>query len=106
MISSVDRAIWEFRSILELLKALRDAIKAHKSLYINEKILHKDILKNNIIIIDSKKADDFTSMLIDKNLVKKIDSERSDARHQTGTMKFMTIKMLRRVSHIYRHDLK
>jgi hypothetical protein len=81
MISLVDCAIWKFWSILELLKVLRDAIKAHKSLYINEKILHKDILKNNIIIIDLKEVDSFMSMLIDKNLVKEIDSERSDVQH-------------------------
>ncbi len=81
MISLVDCAIWKFWSILKLLKVLRDAIKTHRSLYINEKILHKDILKNNIIIIDLKEVDSFMSMLIDKNLVKKIDSERSDVRH-------------------------
>lgn len=81
MISLVNCAIWKFWSILELLKVLRDAIKAHKSLYINEKILHKDILKNNIIIIDLKEVDSFMSMLIDKNLVKEIDSERSDVQH-------------------------
>lgn len=106
MILSVDRAIQNFRSILELLKTLCDAIKAHRSLYRDGKILHRDILKNNIIITDSKKTDDFMSMLIDENLVKKIGSERSDARHQTGMMKFLMIQVLQRVAHTYRHNLE
>lgn len=106
MISSTDRAIRDFRSILKLLKTLRDAIKAHKSLYAKKKILHKDISKNNIIITNPKKADDFKDMLIDENLVKKINSDRNGARHQTGTMKFMTIEVLQQTAHTYRHDLE
>ena len=50
MISSVNRAIWNFRSILKLLKTLRDTIKTHKSLYAKKKTLHRNISKNNIII--------------------------------------------------------
>ena len=61
------------------------------NLCIQKKILHKDISKNNIIIIDLKKADGPTNMLIDENLVKKIDSGRNDARHQLSTIKFITI---------------
>ena len=106
MISPAGRAIRDFWSILKLLKALRDAIKAHKSLYAKGKILHRDISKNNIIITNSKKADDFKSMLIDEDLAKKIDSGRSGARHQTGTMEFMTIEVLQRIVHTYRHDLE
>jgi len=106
VISPAGRAIREFRSIPELLEALRDAIKAHRSLYINGKILHRDISENNIIITDPKEADGFTGMLIDEDLAKEIGSGRSGARHQTGTMEFMAIEVLRRVSHTYRHDLE
>ena len=102
----MSREIRDFQSIKKLLKSLRDAIKTHRFLYLMSNILHRNISENNIIITDSKKANDFTSMLIDLNLVKKIDSERSNARHQTDIMKFMMIQVLRNVSHIYRHDLE
>lgn len=86
--------------------ALHDAIKAHKSLYIKGGILHRDISENNIIITDPKKADGFTGMLIDLDLAKIVGSGRSGARHQTGTMQFMAIGVLRKVAHTYRHDLE
>lgn len=106
VISPAGQALSKFESVSELLTALRDAIKAHRSLYIQGKSLHRDISEGNIIITDPKKADGFTEMLIDLELVKKVDSGRSDARHQTGTMEFMTIEVLRLVSHTYRHDLE
>ncbi|KAK3177211.1 hypothetical protein OEA41_008540 [Lepraria neglecta] len=106
VISPAGRAIRDFGSILELLKALRDAIKAHRSLYTAGKILHRDISENNIIITDPKEADGFTGILIDQDLAKEIGSGPSGARHQTGTMEFMAIEVLRLVSHSYRHDLE
>ncbi|KAI4203343.1 MAG: hypothetical protein LQ346_001814 [Caloplaca aetnensis] len=106
VISPGGRAIRDFGSIPELLKALRDAIKAHMSLYIKGKILHRDISENNIIITDPQEADGFTGMLIDEDLAKEIGSGRSGARHQTGTMEFMAIQVLQRVAHTYRHDLE
>lgn len=83
--------ICDFRSILKLLKAFCNAIKAYRSLYIKKMILYRIILENNIIITDSKKADSFKSILINKDLVKKIDSRCSNTQHQTGIMKFMMI---------------
>ncbi|KAL9028328.1 MAG: hypothetical protein Q9196_003289 [Gyalolechia fulgens] len=106
VISPAGRAIRDFRSIPELLKAFRDAIKAHRSLYFKGKILHRDISENNIIITDPKEAGGFTGMLIDEDLAKEIGSGRSGARHQTGTMEFMAIQVLQRVAHTYRHDLE
>ena len=99
VISPAGRAIRDFRSIPELLEALRDAIKAHMSLYTDGKILHRDISENNIIITDPKEADGFTGMLIDVDLAKEIGSGRSGARHQTGTMQFMAIQVLQGVAH-------
>ena len=106
IISPAGRAIRNFRSIPELLEALRDAIKAHRSLYIKGKILHRDISENNIIITDPKEANNFMSILIDKDLAKEIGSGRSGARHQTGTMEFMAIQVLQRVDHTYQHNLE
>lgn len=45
-------------------------------------------------------------MLIDLDLAKVKDSSPSGARHQTGTMQFMAVEVLRTVDHTYRHDLE
>ncbi|KAL7938215.1 serine/threonine-protein kinase Sgk2 [Trichoderma chlorosporum] len=106
VVSPAGRVISDFRTIKELLESMRDAIKAHQSLYITGNILHRDISSNNIIITDPKVADGFKGMLIDLDLAKEIDSGPSGARHQTGTMQFMAIEVLRTVDHTYRHDLE
>ena len=100
------RAIKDFHSIPELLTALRDAIKAHKSLYLRATILHRDISENNMIITNPKQTKGFTGMLIDADLAKIIGGGRTGARYQTGTMEFMAIQVLRKVDHTYRHDLE
>jgi serine/threonine protein kinase len=100
------RVISEFRTIKELLESLRDAIKAHQSLYIAGNILHRDISSNNIIITKPETAEGFKGMLIDLDLAKVRDSGPSGARHQTGTMQFMAIEVLRTADHTYRHDLE
>jgi hypothetical protein len=51
-----------------MLIALCDAVKAHRSLFVKAKILHRDISENNIIITDPKTADGCTGMLIDLDL--------------------------------------
>ena len=106
VISPAGRVISDFDSIQELLEALRDAIKAHRSLYLEGKILHRDISSNNIIITYAKEAGDFKGMLIDLDLAKERESGPSGARHQTGTMQFMAIEVLRGMDHSYRHDLE
>ncbi|KAL7928030.1 serine/threonine-protein kinase Sgk2 [Trichoderma chlorosporum] len=105
-ISPAGRCINQFRSVLELLEALCDAIKVHRSLNLDGKILHRDISENNIIITDSKKADGFKGMLIDLDLAKEEGKGPSGARHRTGTMEFMAIDVLLGISHTYRHDLE
>ncbi|OJD25733.1 hypothetical protein ACJ73_02890, partial [Blastomyces percursus] len=106
VISPAGRPIHRYESPLELLKALRDAIKAHRSLYLDGNILHRDISENNIIITDPDKAGGYSGMLIDLDLAKEVGSGRSGARHQTGTMEFMAIEVLLNIDHTYRHDLE
>ena len=48
--------------------AIRDAIKAHQSLYVKGKMLHRDISERNIVITDAKKTG-FSGMLINFDLV-------------------------------------
>ena len=105
-ISPAGRALRDFRTIEELLTALRDLIKAHSSLYFKGRILHRDISVSNIIITDPIKANGFSSMLIDLDLAKEIGTAGTGARHQTGTVQFMAIQVLRKVAHTYRHDLE
>jgi hypothetical protein len=42
-------------------------------------------------------------MLIDHNLAKGLGSGPTGARHQTGTMEFMAIEVLKGTAHTYRH---
>ena len=55
---------------------------------------------------DPKEADGFVGMLIDLDLAKILGSKPSGARHKTGTMQFIAIKMLRGINHTYRHNLE
>ncbi|KAM4062580.1 kinase [Hirsutella rhossiliensis] len=105
VISPAGRAIHKHKKISELLGALRDAIKAHRSLYLKGNILHRDISENNIIITDSKTTGHM-GMLIDLDLARELGSGRSGARCRTGTMEFMAIEVLQGISHTYRHDLE
>ncbi|OJD26084.1 hypothetical protein ACJ73_02545 [Blastomyces percursus] len=105
VISPAGRPICKYKSHLELLMALRDAIKAHRSLYLDGNILHRDISENNIIT-DPAKADGHSGMLIDLDLTKEVGSARSGARHQTDTMEFMAIEMLLNIDHTYWHDFE
>ncbi|KJZ69932.1 hypothetical protein HIM_10688 [Hirsutella minnesotensis 3608] len=105
VISPAGRAIHRYEKISELLGVLRDAIKAHRSLYLRGNILHRDISENNIIITD-RKMTGHMGMLIDLDLAKELGSGRSGARCRTGTMEFMAIEVLQGISHTYRHDLE
>ncbi|EDN02619.1 predicted protein [Histoplasma mississippiense (nom. inval.)] len=99
------RPIHKYRSSLELLQALRDAVKAHKSLYFKGNVLHRDISENNIIITNTEETG-FAGMLIDMDLAKELGTGRSGARCRTGTMEFMAIDVLLGADHTYRHDLE
>ncbi|KYK57232.1 serine/threonine-protein kinase Sgk2 [Drechmeria coniospora] len=106
IISPAGRVISNYKTIRELLESMRDAIRAHQSLYTAGSILHRDISSNNIIITNPKEANGFSGMLIDLDLAIVKDSSPSGARHQTGTMQSMAIEVLRKVDHTYRHDLE
>lgn len=103
--SPAGRPLHEYRSVKELLEALRDAIRGHKSLLEDGKILHRDVSENNIIIVEATKEGQ-KGRLIDLDLAKELDSMPSGARHRTGTMQFMAIEILEGKKHTYRHDLE
>ncbi|KAI1932670.1 hypothetical protein LOZ65_000659 [Ophidiomyces ophidiicola] len=99
------RPIYKYQSTLELLEALRDAIKAHRNLYSQCNILHRDISENNIIITDYKKTG-FAGMLIDMDLSLDLSNSRTLAPSRTGTVEFMAFGVLLNSWHTYRHDLE
>ena len=72
-------------STKELLEALPDAIKGHKSLLENGKILHHDISENNIFITEAGSEGDQEGILIDLDLAKELNSVTSGASRRTGT---------------------
>ncbi|KAJ8131717.1 hypothetical protein O1611_g1910 [Lasiodiplodia mahajangana] len=106
VVSPAGRVISDFRTTEELLESMRDAIKAHQSLYMTGNILHRDISPNNIIITKPETADGFKGMLIDLDQAKVRDSGTSEAQRQIGTLPFMAIEVLRKADHTYRHDLE
>ncbi|KKF92127.1 Protein kinase domain protein [Ceratocystis platani] len=106
VVSPAGRVISDFRTTKELLESERDAIKAHRSLYVTGKILHRDISPNSIIITNPETANGFKGMLTNLDLAKILDSEPSGARHRTGTIQFMAVEVLRKKDHTYRHDLE
>lgn len=84
MISPLGRAIDRFKSFEEYLEACRDAIKGHQLLYQTAGILHRDISKNNIIIITAENDADPRGMLIDLDMAMELKSDLSGASRCTG----------------------
>jgi hypothetical protein len=68
VVSPAGRSLHAYRSVKELLEALRDAILGHKSLLEDGKILHRDISENNIIITESATEGGPKGRLIDLDL--------------------------------------
>ncbi|KAK7042389.1 hypothetical protein R3P38DRAFT_2511725 [Favolaschia claudopus] len=115
------RSLYTFSTRKELLSALRDAIKAHQSLYDKAKILHRDISVYNILLVPSSvnmssprpttpsldvvdASSSHTArpnlqrgLLIDVDyaLVLSPTGERNTATaHRTGTLPFMAVEVL------------
>ena len=104
------RPFREFTTIKALLQAFRDAIQAHKLLFLKGRILHRDVSENNLIMTDPTQNDGFSGMLIDLDLAAEVEeggkNKRTGAQMITGTRQFMAIEVLEGVSHTYRHDLE
>ncbi|KAG6287554.1 hypothetical protein E4U45_008049 [Claviceps purpurea] len=106
VISPDGREINDFRSIKELLECERDAIRAHRSLYLEGKILHRDISPHNIIITRPATANGFKGMLIDLDMACTRGSDQDGASHAVGTLSYMAVEVLLKINHTYRHDVE
>ncbi|KAJ6190415.1 Protein kinase-like domain protein [Penicillium mononematosum] len=89
------RPIRQFTSIPELLEVLRDLVKALQSLYVNARILHRDVAIKNLIITPQRSADSPR----DLDNVRPIEP-------MVGSDGFMAIGILSGQRHTYRHDLE
>lgn len=109
VVSRVGSALTSFRSISQLLAALHDASKGHRSLLTLAHTLHRDISINNIMIAKTAEPNTPRGFLIDLDLAISVGASptfASGAPHRTGTREFMAIGVLLRHQHTYRHDVE
>jgi hypothetical protein len=117
-VSPAGRSLSDFTSVREVLTALRDAIKAHRSLFLDAKILHRDVSLHNIILTDANRTGGHSGMLIDLDLAISVEEDRknrqTEACAMTGTLEYLAIEILEGgldpktagIGHTYRHDLE
>jgi len=108
----------QFAGVREVLGAFRDAIKAHKTLFMERKILHRDVSHGNIILTDPEQNRGCSGMLIDYDLAVQVGgdgkNETSAEKNMTGTLEFIAIEILESamrkdkagIERTYRHDLE
>jgi serine/threonine protein kinase len=99
------RPIRQFTSIPELLEVLRDLVRALQSLYVNARILHRDIAIKNLIITPQHSADSSKGTLLDFNYALDLANARP-IEPMVGSDGFMAIGILSGRRHTYRHDLE
>lgn len=114
IVSPIGRSLHRFETIPELLKVLCDAVKGHRSLYLDGGILHQDISPSNIIIITSndthEEALDPKGVLIDLDSARELSAGPGKQFEGIGTQPFKSIGVLMAYlpnnPHTYRHDLE
>lgn len=107
------RSLHRFETIPELLKSLCDAIKSHRSLYLDGGILHQDICPGNIIITSNDtqgEAPDPKGVLIDLDSARELSAGPGKQFEGIGTQPFISIGVLQAYlpnnPHTYSHDLE
>ncbi|KAJ0121961.1 hypothetical protein J7T55_002472 [Diaporthe amygdali] len=104
--SPVGRPLHTFQSVLELIQVFRDAIKCHRSLYYDARILHQDVSPGNMIILDGQDDGKPRGILIDLDSAMELAEGVGTELDITGTRPFMAIGVLKSEPHTYRHDLE
>ncbi|KAK4203585.1 kinase-like domain-containing protein [Triangularia verruculosa] len=105
--SPLGRPLDTFSSPSELLAVFRDVVRALRSLYLQAKIIHRDISPQNIIIAphNTLNPDAPVGMLIDLDFALDLANPPSE-RKMVGSRGFMAIGILGGDDHTYRHDLE
>ena len=106
ILSPAGRPLRTFKTLLELLQVLREAVKGHRSLFQQAKIVHQDVSAENIIITDAQSKGDPKGIMIDLDVAMNLVIGTRTKGEVTGTRPFMTIGILRKRPHTYRHDLE
>lgn len=108
VVSPVGRPLHTFKTTLELLQVLRDAVIAHRSLYQDAGLLHRDVSANNIIIVEPQGETGVVSrgILIDLDVAVQVNIGANHPSQIIGTRPFMAIGVLKGRRHTYRHDLE
>ncbi|KAA8912116.1 hypothetical protein FN846DRAFT_933752 [Sphaerosporella brunnea] len=102
----VGRPLLHFGTYTNLLLSLKQAIEAHRHMYTQHRVLHRDVSKNNILLNPSGPG----GFLIDFDLA--IFTDRTGvtgASHRTGTFDFMALDVLLPLpnqQHTPLHDLE
>ncbi|KAK7397539.1 hypothetical protein QQX98_013095 [Neonectria punicea] len=112
VVTPLGESLHRFQTVPELLAALRDAVKAHRTLYQDGEVLHQDVCPGNIIIPSggAKGATtDSRGVMIDLDMAKMV-SEPGKQFEAIGTPPFQSIGVLQAYlpnnPHTYRHDLE
>ncbi|KAL7928908.1 hypothetical protein V8C35DRAFT_332049 [Trichoderma chlorosporum] len=103
--SPLGRPIRQFASIRELLEVLGDLVKALRSLYVDGRMLHRDIAIKNLIINPQPSSGSSKGVLIDFDMALDLDKTRA-VEPMVGSDGFMAIGILSGKPHTYRHDLE
>ncbi|KFY94080.1 hypothetical protein V500_03420 [Pseudogymnoascus sp. VKM F-4518 (FW-2643)] len=111
IISPPGTSIFEYANLHQLLEVFRDAIKAHRSLYQDGGILHRDIAASNIIIPPPTTSEGSPKgMLIDLDTAWDTGRGPTPQGSMVGTSPFMAIGALEAYvqnnPRTYRHDLE
>ncbi|KAA8895630.1 hypothetical protein FN846DRAFT_968730 [Sphaerosporella brunnea] len=103
LLSPVGRALVQFSSYTELLQALRTAVDAHRHMYTEHRVLHRDVSVNNVIILP---APDYAALIDFDLAILTTRDHGSGATHRTGTFDFMAHEVLAGKSHTALHDIE
>ncbi|KAI1088312.1 FunK1 protein kinase [Rostrohypoxylon terebratum] len=103
--SPVGRPLRTFQSLLELLQVFRDAIKCHRSLYYDAKILHRDIFSGNMTILDDQDEGNPRGILTDLDSAMELAGGPGKELGIADTRPFMAIGVLKNKSYTDRHEL-
>ncbi|KAI1369386.1 FunK1 protein kinase [Xylaria arbuscula] len=104
--SPAGRPLHTFQSLSELLWVFHDAIKCHRSLYHDAKILHQDISAGNIIILDDEDGSSPKGILIDLDAAIELADREGAEPSIVGTRLFIAVGVMNGEEHTYRHDLE
>jgi serine/threonine protein kinase len=105
-IHPVGRQIQDHKSTQEVLEAFHDITKALRSLYMDAKILHRDVSPGNIMISTTKQEGTPRGFLVDLDVAICLEKESPKEGTRYDTRAFMAIGVLLAKEHTCKRDLE